>query len=405
MTHGLSTNNLVRHMRGVVMSGSSRLLSSALLRIPKVHASRLAAVSWAVGALVRGARLTVTGLGRTGLEVAPKHAIKRADRLVGNEKLLADHDVFFQALAQTMLPRSGRIVLLVDWTKLDDEHYALFAAAQHSGRALPLRFEVHPIERHGRPDVEEHFLKRLRELLPDREVVLVTDAGYRTDWFKACEALGFHYVGRLTGYAKVSNNGGTWISGRALATPFKARPVDLGSTLVTKTRRHPARVVIAPTPPIKRRRKGTRPLGDRATQKARRAAMQPWVLVTSLSGQPSEVVGLYAKRMQIEESFRDFKSPRFGRSLRYSRSSGVLRLSNLLLLDMLASLVLALIGRVAERRKLHRRFQANTARTRVLSHGYLARAIMSCPLRRHFGPSVLRREAWRLRSETICGDS
>ncbi len=50
---------------------------------------------------------------------------------------------------------------------------------------------------------------------------------------------------------------------------------------------------------------------------------EPWLLVTSLPARQSlarRVVNLYAKRMQIEEAFRDLKSHRFGMGFEDSRT-------------------------------------------------------------------------------------
>ncbi|MFH0342714.1 MAG: hypothetical protein ACHBNF_11415 [Chromatiales bacterium] len=72
--------------------------------------------------------------------------------------------------------------------------------------------------------------------------------------------------------------------------------------------------------------------------------------------------------MQIEESFRDMKSARFGRTLEFHRSRDPQRLAILLLILAPALLVLWLIGRIAEERGLMRHYQANTVRHRkVLS--------------------------------------
>jgi hypothetical protein len=83
--------------------------------------------------------------------------------------------------------------------------------------------------------------------------------------------------------------------------------------------------------------------------------------------------------MQIEETFRDAKNHRFGWSLGDVRLSTPQRVAVLLTLAALAFLVVTLIGMAAERRGVHRGYQANTERRRVLSLLVLATAI----LRRH----------------------
>ncbi|MBN3518364.1 transposase, partial [Vibrio neptunius] len=54
------------------------------------------------------------------------------------------------------------------------------------------------------------------------------------------------------------------------------------------------------------------------------SAKEPWVLATNLPVEtrtPTQLVRLYSKRMQIEETFRDLKSPAYGLGLRHSRTS------------------------------------------------------------------------------------
>jgi hypothetical protein len=72
--------------------------------------------------------------------------------------------------------------------------------------------------------------------------------------------------------------------------------------------------------------------------------------------------------MQIEESFRDMKSTQFGLGFEQNCTTKLNRLSILLLLVNLASLVLILLGVGVTVAKKHWQFQANTEREkRVLS--------------------------------------
>ena len=108
----------------------------------------------------------------------------------------------------------------------------------------------------------------------------------------------------------------------------------------------------------------------------RQAALDPWLLATSMTdGDAASLAGIYAQRMQIEETFRDAKNHRFGWSLGDVRLSTPQRAAVLLTLAALAFLVVTLIGMAAERRGLHRAYQANTEKRRVLSFLVLAAAI------------------------------
>jgi len=76
--------------------------------------------------------------------------------------------------------------------------------------------------------------------------------------------------------------------------------------------------------------------------------------------------------MQIEEGFRDLKSSKYGFGFEQAYSRKIVRIENLLLIAMLASLVAWKVGWFAEKEKLHYEFQANSVKhRRVLSLFYL----------------------------------
>jgi|TARA_B100000315_G_scaffold150895_1_gene139690 hypothetical protein len=78
--------------------------------------------------------------------------------------------------------------------------------------------------------------------------------------------------------------------------------------------------------------------------------------------------------MQIEETFRDLKSHRWGYGLQYARSQSTERLENLLLITTLAMLATWLMGLAAKANDWMKHFQANTeSRKPVLSIFFLGR--------------------------------
>ena len=88
------------------------------------------------------------------------------------------------------------------------------------------------------------------------------------------------------------------------------------------------------------------------------------------------MVSVYARRMQIEEEFRDLKNEHLGLGFAANRSSQGERLGVLLLVACLASFVLRLIGEIARAHHLERQCQSNTRRSRaVLSCINLARQL------------------------------
>lgn len=85
--------------------------------------------------------------------------------------------------------------------------------------------------------------------------------------------------------------------------------------------------------------------------------------------------------MQIEEGFRDMKSTKFGLGYEQNKSVKQQRLTILVLLATLASLVAILLGMVLVSSNKHRRFQANTETRRTLSFHYLGLRGIACRIR------------------------
>ena len=83
---------------------------------------------------------------------------------------------------------------------------------------------------------------------------------------------------------------------------------------------------------------GERAKDNKSRQVAARES-EPWLLAVSpqLDHHATQIVALYAKRMQIEQSFRDLKSHRFGMAFEDSLTRKAGRLSILLLILALVS--------------------------------------------------------------------
>jgi hypothetical protein len=341
-----------------------------------IHKARLRALIATVAAVVRVGRLSVSAIGRAAPWASrPKHAIKRVDRLLSNGHLRMECAAVFGALCEWMVAGTKRPVLLVDWTKVTDGFHALVAAVPVSGRAMPIYLEVHPERVQGQPRIEARFLRRLARLLPDgARPVVVSDAGFRGPFFRAVVERGWDFVGRVRGTTNVVVDGRKY-DRAALNEIARPIPHDLGPVrLYTQAKHLSARVVVV----RQRRRPGRRPAAASALQAAiREAGREPWILATSLLQPSAEaVVATYALRMKVEETFRDAKNHRFGWSLRHVRSRSADRLTNLLLLTALAILAVTLVGLAAETAGLHRAYQANTVRRRVLSWFVLGAAVL-----------------------------
>lgn len=126
---------------------------------------------------------------------------------------------------------------------------------------------------------------------------------------------------------------------------------------------------------------------------------EPWVLATNLPVEirtPKQLVRIYSKRMQIEETFRDLKSPAYGLGLRHSRTSSPERFDIMLLIALLLQLTFWLAGVHAQKQGWDKHFQANTVKNRnVLSTVRLGMEVL-----RHSGYTITRED---LLAAALCG--
>ena len=342
---------------------ASRILRQCLAAVLEpMHAARSRRLLAAVEALVIGSRLTLTDLARSWPGAVWIHApLKALDRLLSNRLLHQSVLPFQQAMARWLLAGRARPLVIVDWADLkrDGRWAVLRASVPVGGRALTLYDQVFPIERMGQPKAQREFLQQLQWVMPEQcTPILVTDAGFRSDWLRAVEAMGWHYIGRLRNNTKVrSPLADDWNACASLHSAATATPRDLGEYAIVKGDPLACRLVLA-----KRARKGRdqltrtkQPAKGRTTKKARKAAREPWLLVTSLRARAAsaqQIVAGYAKRMQIEEAFRDLKSHRYGVAFENSLTRRSERLTVLLLLQTLACFAAWLLGLAAQHAKV-----------------------------------------------------
>lgn len=372
-----------------------------------VHATRLVAVFWAVRALLQGGRLSLTALGRSAPGRAlPKHAIKRVDRLLGNKQLHAQTPAFFKVIAQLLIGARQRPVLIVDWTPTGANHVALVAAVPADGRSLPVFLEVHPKKKDNNAKVMRRFLRRLADILPAQcRPVIVTDAGFRNDWFTDVVIRGWDFVGRVRNNSLTRDLiNPTWLPAKSLYKQATTCAKDLGRWVLVFDNPRALRLVLIKKNVLK---ECPQLRVSNPQQKAKKRAWEPWLLATSLdSTSAKRVVDIYAKRMQIEETFRDAKNHRFGWSFGHARSGSSKRLEVLLLLATLGILAVTLLGNAAENKGLHRRYQANTIRTRrVLSLFFLGVAMVQRSQDVRFTSAEIWASLEELGGKILCVDS
>ena len=358
-------------------------LSNAL---PGLHRRRLTALTASVEALLRGRCLWLSELGRhVPGKAKEKHKIKRIDRLLGNHQLAHERPDVYRWLARLLIGGCRHPCIIVDWSDVDTTKrlFILRAAVSVGGRALPVYEEVH--ERYHHAADQRAFLTRLAQVLPAQcTPVIVTDAGFRGPWFKAIEARGWYYVGRVRNrdYARFPADS-EWFRAKQLYRQATSTPRALGALWLTRSSPWSTRAYVYRKRRAGRHRltaHGRRKCNGPSEQHARRER-EPWLLVSNLPARrhlAKRVVGIYRDRMTIEEAFRDLKASRHGFAFRHNLGRNPERVANLLLIAAVASLALWLTGLVGIKRRLDRGLQANTERRRrVLSIAFIGKRLIA----------------------------
>lgn len=336
------------------------------------HSARVGALLRVVESLLSGASLCLTHLGRHRAgDAYAKHHIKAVDRLLGNAHLYGERAGIYRAFAATVLGGMRRPIIVIDWadTAQDRKWQILRASVPVDGRALTVYEEVHPMARYNNPRTHREFLNALADVLPARcRPVIVTDAGFRGPWFRQVESHGWDWVGRIRNKVKYLNpTTNRWCFTDSLYREATSRVRHLGKVLLSRRHRYSCRLYLVRAYKLRPGRRPKRLHHSTNTGLYRKLHKAPWLLATSLphtAGAGKIIKALYAKRMSIEESFRDLKNPRWGHALRYARSHRACRIETLLVLALLASLVQWLLGLVARTQSWAKHFQANTERKR-----------------------------------------
>lgn len=345
-----------------------------------MHALRRGVLMKAVDALVTGRRLTLIDVARSWPNAVRVRApLKALDRLLSNGHVHAQRERIYAGMARWLV-RNARPVIVIDWSDLkrDGSWFLLRAAIPVGGRTLPLLDMVFPAGEQGTPKAEKHFLQRLKAILPaGAKPILVTDAGFRIPWFRAVADMDWLWLGRLRHRTQVksvdvADTPDQWLPCKVLYELASRTPRDLGLMDTARSQCWPCRMVVYGKPPkgrTHRNRKGAPARSKKSRQNADRER-EPWLLVASpaledLSAR--QLVALYARRMQIELSFRDLKSHRYGNAFEDSLTRKGARIEILLLIHAMAAFATWLLGLACEATGIDRWLAARPSTRRLYS--------------------------------------
>jgi hypothetical protein len=343
-----------------------------------IHQKRIGVLTEIVESVIHTKQLSLTAVGR-GLssKIQERSGISKVNGVLANEYYQKDYGIFYECMTQWIIGGSKRPEIIVDWTKMPGLNwYALRASLAVGSRALTLYEEVHSGKKNGNHQVHKKFLKKIKGMLSeDCKPIIVTDAGFKNPWFKEVLALGWDFVGRVRGLQQYQEEG-VYRPCSHLFKQANGIPESLGSKILTKQNPLKANFYII-RDKLKRRKNRTKK-GTVSKHKDSiaqgKAHREPWLLVSSLTGRwaAKKVIGIYRRRMTIEEAFRDLKSSRYGLGFGESKTLKHKRFIVWLLIAALAMLIAWIAGYIAEKIGLHYQFQANSIKKRrVLSFFYL----------------------------------
>lgn len=183
----------------------------------------------------------------------------------------------------------------------------------------------------------------MQKLLPSKcHPIIVSDAGFRNNWFRLVTSYGWDFVGRARHNTRYKINA-EWQPIKELYAKACCRAKFLGEFLLAKSKPLNCYFYLMKEKKkyrVKRNLAGKKMQCSVSLKHAKRGN-EPWLIVTSLDSKlftAKNIMSIYKKRMQIEEAFRDLKNTR-------------------------------LLGIAAKQKNLHYSFQSNPERKRnVLSN-------------------------------------
>lgn len=308
-----------------------------------IRLSQAKTLAHLAAAALRVGRVSLAAIGRKlAGPAACKHRIKRAWRFCANPGVVVSDAMrgLVRHLLRRRRARPGKhrrkpkpLLVALDWTDIRNFH-TLMAAAVMGGRAVPLLWASYTKWKLARSqnNLEEGLRRLLRDLIPAGvPVILLADRGFgRAELARVCQHLGFRYAIRI--------KPDVCVRGPAYRGNLRDYPVTKGMAVVLRD------VLYREDDPV------TQHVVIRWKHGLPKKRDEPWYLMTDVRRGAVALTELYARRMTVEELFRDDKSKRNGFSLRHTKLTKADRLDRFLLVLALAYGLLCGVGLVARRR-------------------------------------------------------
>jgi hypothetical protein len=278
-------------------------------------------------------RATLSAIGRClAGDTTAKSRIQRTWRFCDNDRVHIS-DAMTGFVRRLTKRRKKPLLVALDWTEIGVLH-TLMAAAVLGGRAVPLLWASYTEGQlyRSQNSYEEGLLRLLVSMLPEGvRVIILADRGFgRTELARTCQALGVRFVIRIKPDVRVTHPSYT---GRLDDYPLQKGMWRVLTGVQYRSDRAVALSVVI------RWKKGLPKKRD-----------EPWFLMTDLSGNAVQLTDLFARRVAIEELFRDGKDGRYGLGLGRAQVATAGRLDRLILIVALALILWSGLGRVARGR-------------------------------------------------------
>lgn len=253
---------------------------------------------------------------------AVKHCIKRVDRFIGNSRV--EPIQAMEGLIQWLARPRQRLLVSLDWVEIRD-FQCLVLAARIRGRAIPLLWAIYRHQElyRSQNSLEYGLLQAFRPWVPDTTAVtILADRGFgRAEMARECQKLHFQYIIRI--------RPDVFIRSRAFTGRLSELPIAPGHSRLLRDVWY----------------RKTQPVQQHVAVIWAQGQDEPWYLMTNQSHLKAKVLSkIFARRMTIEQYFRDTKSKRNGFALRLIQIKDSQRLSRFLLILALAYLLLVTVG-------------------------------------------------------------
>ena len=301
--------------------------------IPTNHVYRQRTMAWLLTGILHSQSVYTTKIATfIPGNVKKSSSQKRITRFLANPKVRVRQ--LYGGIAKQLLSEAakhGEIRLIIDGTKVSQNHQLLMVALAYRRRALPIAWTwVRAKRGHSSGRKQIALFAFIRTLLPDEDIsVIVTGDSEFTPLQTAFEAWNWGYVLRQKGsHLLLKPAAQSWQRVDSLVTRPGQR-LWLTHITLTQTHMHHCHFLALWS----------------------RGEARPWLLATNLSSARLARCH-YARRMWVEEMFGDFKTN--GADLEHSRLGHFLRLSRLTLAVVLLYLWLVSFGaRIIKQGKRH----------------------------------------------------